>query len=108
MRKRPNDPRDRPGWRRQRSLRIAMARQSSTPVICWRCEQPITDLSADAVDLGHIIDVATAAPGAPQRVALEHRRCNRSARMALGREMIRKTRYKGTKWEPSELKRATP
>jgi hypothetical protein len=56
------------------------------PVICWRCEQEITDVWS--ADLGHIVDMVAEQPGAPIRVALEHPACNRAAGMALARERM--------------------
>jgi hypothetical protein len=70
--------------RRWRNLRAWTIANAIPPVICWRCEQEITDVAG--ADLGHVVDMVTADPTAPVRVALEHPACNRSAGMALARE----------------------
>lgn len=78
-------------WQRLRSNTLAMARLSSTPVRCWRCEDVI-DLDHDHVDLGHVVDMALMTEGDPLRVRLEHRSCNRAAGYALGQESYRPSR----------------
>ena len=96
------DPRRSGAWRKTRAALIAAAVESPTPIICWRCEQPIEDLSNDAVDLGHLIDHAVAEPGTTAAVRLEHRSCNRSAGLALQREMTRRPRHRSIAWVTSE------
>jgi len=79
------DERNSRAWRRRRAFVIAT---TPRPVICWRCEQEITN--PETADLGHLSDLATAQPGAAVRVALEHPACNRAAGQLLGQELTRK------------------
>lgn len=88
-------------WRRLKAMHIAAAMLSPEPVTCWRCEQPITDLSG--AELGHLIDAATAEPGTPLRVALEHGHCNRAAGSALQNEMRRRPRTNNQAWISTDL-----
>lgn len=78
------DPRSSRAWKRRRAYVIAT---TPRPVMCWRCEQEITDV--ENAHLGHLVDQAVTAPGTPVRVALEHPRCSVEAGLLLGRELQR-------------------
>jgi hypothetical protein len=95
--------------RKARAYLIAQARVSPTPVVCWRCELPITTADLDTVEAGHVIDAALMAPGTAPRLRLEHRACNRAAGYALGQEMARasvgRVRRPSAAWSSTELGR---
>lgn len=77
------------GHRQAREFLIRQARMSATPVICWRCETPITAADLATAECGHVVDAALMTPGVAPRYRLEHRACNREAGLALGRELAR-------------------
>jgi hypothetical protein len=91
--------------RKARSYLIAQARISPTPVICWRCEEPIYNDELPLAECGHVIDAALMQPGMAPRYRLEHRACNRAAGYALGRELMTSVRNPNKQWETSEITR---
>lgn len=99
------------GYRHDKARRylIAQARISPTPVICWRCEEEITQADMATAEAGHVIDRALMVPGTAPRLRLEHRACNRAAGYALGRELTRgkggRVRRPGGQWSSTELDR---
>jgi hypothetical protein len=88
---------------------IAQARISSTPVICWRCEEEITVADLATAEAGHVIDRALMVPGTAPRLRLEHRACNRAAGYALGQELARsktgKLRRSNSSWTSTDIVR---